>query len=134
MLRIALSLFSMINIAAGVGLAGLYLQFRSGGGVPVIVLLIGVALVVQGAFALGYLRGAGSGIRERIVQLFVAGESAAALAGLLGTLQSILYNLSPVNGDHEFGPLMAATLMATHAVVGLTYAARDERLSARRSA
>lgn len=134
MLRIALSLFSAINIAAGVGLAGLYLQFRSGGGVPVIVLLIGVALVVQGGFALGYLRGWGSGFGVRIAQLFVAGESAAALAGGLGTLQAILYNLSPVNGDQEFGPLMAATLMATHAVIGLTYAAREERLSVKRRA
>ena len=134
MLGIALAVFSVINIAAGAGLAGLYLQFRSGGGVPLIVLLIGVVLMVQGGFTLGYLRGWGSGIGERIAQLFVAGESAAALAGVLGTLQGILYNLSPVNGDQEFGPLMAATLMATHAVVGLTYAARDERLGLRRRA
>lgn len=134
MLRIALALFSVINIAAGVGLAGLYLRFRSGGGGPVLVLLIGVALVVQGGFTIGYLRGWGRGFGERIASLFVAGESAAALAGILGTLQGVLYNLRPVNGDQEFGPLMAATLMATHAVIGLTYAARDGRLNVKRSA
>lgn len=134
MLRIALALFSLINIGAGVGLAALYLQGRSGGGVPVLVLLIGGALVVQGGFTLGYLRGWGSGFGERIAQLFVAGESAAALAGVLGTLQGILYNLRPVNGDQEFGPLMSATLIATHAVIGLTYVARAGRLGVERRA
>ena len=134
MLRIALALFSVINLAVGVGLAAMYLQFRSGGGVPVLVLLIGVALVLQGGFTLGYLRNWGSAFGNRVAQLFVAGETAAALAGGLGTLQGVLYNLSPVNGDQEFGPLMSATLMATHAVIGLTYAARDGRLGVRRRA
>lgn len=134
MLRIALALFSVINIVAGVGLAGMFLQHRSGGGVPVLVLLISISFVVQGGFTLGYLRGWWSGHADRIAQLFVAGESATALAGVLGMLQGILYNLSPVNGDQEFGPLMAATLMGTHAVIGLTYAARHDKLSIKRRA
>lgn len=129
MLGVALALFSVINIVAGAAFAGLYLRFQSGGGVPVSVLLIGIAFVVQGAFTLGYLRGWWSRLGERIPRLFVAGESVAALAGVLGTLQGILYNLSPVNGDQEFGPLMAAALMGTHAIVGLSYAACHGTLS-----
>jgi len=134
MLRIALVVLSVINVAAGVGLAGLYLQFRSDGGVPVLVLLIGISLVVQGGFTLGYLRDRRSGFAATIAQLFVAGESVAALAGIVGTLQGILYNLTPVNGDHEFGPLMAATLMGTQAIIGLIYAARRETVSIKRRA
>jgi len=48
------------------------------------------------------------------------------MAGVMGTVQGILYNLNPTNGDLEFGPLMAARLIGIHAAVGLTYAARVE--------
>jgi len=131
MLRIPLFIISAVNIAAGAVVAGLYVSARGGGGVPVIVLFIGLALFVQGAYTVGYLRGWWSRSGGRATQLLVAGESTALLVGALGTLQGILYNLHPRNGDQEFGPLMAATLFATHAVVGLVYAARNERFAAR---
>lgn len=125
MLRIALFLTSLANVVAGLGLAGLYFKFRGGGGVPIIVLFIALSLFVQGVFTLGYMRGWWSQWGTRSTQLFVAGEFAAALVGTLGTLQGILYNLHPRNGDYEFGPLMAAVLMGTQAAVGLIYAARN---------
>lgn len=133
MLRIALFLFSLANIAAGLGLAGLYLRFRGGGGVPAFVLLIGLALMVQGGFTIGYLRGWWKDLREKVVWLFVAGQSAAALLGTLGTIQGILYNLYPRNGDQEFGPMTAAMLIGVHGAIGLLYAARNERLGVRLS-
>lgn len=125
MLRIALLVASLANVVAGLGLAGAYFRFRSGGGVPVIVLFIALSLFVQGAFTIGYLRGWLEEWRTRATQLFVAGESAAALVGTIGTLQGILYNLHPVNGDQEFGPLMAALLIGAQAALGLVYAARN---------
>lgn len=134
MLRISLFVVSAANIAAGAGLTGVYLRTRSGGGVPFVVLLIALSLFVQGAFTVGHLRRWWARFGERAAQLFVAGESAAALVGILGTLQGILYNLHPINGDQEFGPLMAAALFATHAVIGLTYAARNEAFKVREPA
>lgn len=131
MLRIALFLTSLANAVTGLGLAGLYFRFRSGGGVPVVVLLIALSLCVQGAFTIGYLRGWWAQLGARATQLFVAGEAAAALVGTIGTLQGILYNLHPVNGDQEYGPLMAALLMGTQAAVGLVYAARTEEVGIR---
>lgn len=131
MLRTALFLASVFNVAAGLGLAGLYFTFASAGGVPVIVLAIAVTLFVQGAFTVGYLQGWWSQLGDKATQLFVAGEAAAALIGTLGAIQGFLYNLHPRNGDQEFGPLMAAMLFAMHAVVGLIYEARQQKLSAR---
>ena len=131
MLRIALFLTSLVNTAAGLGLAGMYFRFRGGGGVPMIVLLIALSLLVQGGFTIGFMRGWWSQFGDRATQLFVAGESAAALVGTLGTLQGILYNLHPRNGDQEFGPLMAAMLIGTQAAVGLIYAARNGEFGVR---
>lgn len=128
MLGIALFFLSLANVAAGLGLAGLYFRFRGGGGVPVVVLLIALSLVVQGGFTIGYMRDWWKQLGEGARWLFVAGESAAALVGTLGTIQGILYYLHPRNGDQEFGPLMAAMLIGAQGAVGLVYAARNERL------
>ncbi len=131
MLRTALFLASAFNVTAGLGLAGLYFRFAGAGGVPILVLAIAVTLFVQGAFTVGYLEGWWSQFGDRAIQLFVAGEAAAALVGTLGTIQGILYNLHPRNGDQEFGPLMAAMLLAAHAAVGLIHEARQQKPSAR---
>lgn len=133
MLRTALVFTSLVNAVAGLGLAGLYLKLRGGGDVPVVVLLVAVCLLAQGGYTVGYLRDWWDPLGARATQLFVVGESAAAMAGVLGTVQGVLYNLNPTNGDLEFGPLMAALLIGIHAAVGLTYAARveDPRVSAK---
>ena len=126
MLRLALFLTSAVNLAAGLGLTGVYLRLRNAEDLPVMVLLVGLTLFVQGFYTIGYLRGWWSRFGERATQLFVAGQCVAALAGALETVHGILYNLYPVNGDQEFGPLTAALLLATQAALGLVFAARDE--------
>lgn len=126
MLRIALFLASVVNVAAGLGLTGVYLGSRSAEDLPIVVLLAGLSLFVQGFYTIGYLRGWWSRFGERAVQLFVAGQCVAALAGGLETVHGILYNLHPINGDQEFGPLTAAILMGTQAAIGLIFAARNE--------
>ena len=47
---------------------------------------------------------------------------------------AVLYNLQPLNGDYEIGPLLAATFMTTQAILGLVYAARNWELAVRRNA
>ena len=134
MLRLALVLASVVNIAAGLGLTGVYLKLRSAEDLPVLVLVVGVTLFVQGAYTVGYLRGWWSRFGDRATQLFIAGQCLAALGGALETVHGILYNLHPVNGDQEFGPLTAAILIGTHAVLGLIFAARNESLPVQRRA
>ena len=57
MLRIALITASIANLAAGLGLGGLWFKFRHDPGMPIVVLFIGLSLLIQGGFTLGHLRG-----------------------------------------------------------------------------
>jgi hypothetical protein len=132
--RLALFMVSLADIVAGVTLGSLWYRFRHDAGMPAIVLFVALTLFVQGAFTIGYLNGFWKRWRIPSFQLFVLGESAAALVGGVSILQGVLYNLQPVNGDFEFGPLLAATLMTTQATIGLVYAARSGELAIRRNA
>ena len=129
MLRLALILASIVNVAAGLGLGGLWFKFRHDPGMPIVVLFVGLSLLIQGGFTLGHLRGL-----WRQWSLFVAGEGAAALVGGVAILQGVIYNLNPTNGDYEWGPLMAATLMTTQATLGLIFAARSGEVGVRKNA
>ena len=134
MLRIVLFLTSLINIAAGVGLGALWFKFRDDPGMPVVVLGVALSLVIQGGFTIGHLQGVWKRLGVASFSLFVAGEGAAALVGAVAILQGVIYNLRPINGDYEFGPLMAATLMTTQATIGLIFAARSGEFGVRTNA
>lgn len=129
MVRIALIFASATNIAAGLGLGALWFKFRHDPGMPIVVLFVALSLFIQGVFTLGHLRGL-----WKQWTLFVAGESAAALVGAVAILQGVIYNLQPTNGDYEFGPLMAATLITTQATIGLIFAARSGEFGVRKNA
>jgi len=132
--RLVLLVTSLANAVAGVALASLWYKFRHDDGMPVVVLFVALSLFVQGAYTLGHLRGFWRRLGMPSFTLFVAGESAAALVGGVAILQGVLYNLHPTNGDYEFGPLLAATLMSTQATIGLVYAARSGEFPLRRNA
>lgn len=134
MLRIALILTSIANVAAGLGLGGLWFKFRNDPGMPIVVLFIALSLLVQGGFTLGHLRGIWKRWGVPSLSLFVTGESAAALVGGVAILQGVIYNLNPTNGDYEWGPLMAATLMTTQATLGLIFTARSNEFGVRKNA
>ena len=134
MLRIVLFLSSLGNIAAGTGLGALWFKFRNDPGMPIIVLGVALSLVIQGGFTIGHMRGVWKQWGLPSFSLFVAGEGAAALVGAVAILQGVIYNLNPINGDYEFGPLMAATLMTTQATVGLIFAARSGEFGVRKNA
>ena len=134
MLRLSLILASLANIAAGLGLAALWYQYRHDDGMPIVVLFVALSLFIQGGFTLGHIEGIWKRWGIPSFQLFITGEGAAALVGGVAILQGVFYNLHPINGDYEFGPLLAATLMTTQATIGLVYAARDNNFGVRRSA
>jgi len=125
-LRLVLITTSLVNSLAGLGLAFEWYRYRSDEGMPIVVLFVALSLVIQGLFTLGHIEYFWKRVGVPSSQLFVAGESAAALVGGMAILQGILYNLHPVNGDYEFGPLLAATLMSTQATLGLVFAARSD--------
>ena len=130
MVRLALILASIANVAAGLGLGALWFKFRHDSGMPIIVLFVALSLIIQGGFTLGHLRGVWKQWGLPSFSMFVAGEGAAALVGALAILQGVIYNLNPTNGDYEFGPLMAATLMTTQATIGLVFAALSPEFGA----
>ena len=132
MVRLALILASIANVAAGLGLGALWFKFRHDSGMPIVVLFVALSLIIQGGFTLGHLRGVWKQWGLPSFSMFVAGEGAAALVGALAILQGVIYNLNPTNGDYEFGPLMAATLMTTQATIGLIFAARSPEFGASR--
>ena len=134
MLRLALILASIANVAAGLGLGALWFKFRHDPGMPIVVFFVALSLLIQGGFTLGHMRGVWKQWGLPSLSLFVAGEGAAALVGAVAILQGVIYNLHPTNGDYEFGPLLAATLMTTQATIGLIFAARSEEFGVRRSA
>jgi hypothetical protein len=133
-LRLSLIIASLANSAAGVGLALLWYRYRDDPGMPIIVLFVALSLFIQGGFTLGHIDGLWKRWGIPSFQFFITGESAAALVGAVAILQGVLYNLQPVNGDYEFGPLLAATLMTTQATLGLVYAARKNGFGVRRNA
>jgi len=125
---------SLANAAGGVALVTLWYKFRHDEGMPIVVLFVALSLFVQCAFTLRHLSGLWKRWRIPSVPLFVPGESAAALVGGVAILQGVLYNLHPINGDYEFGPLLAATFMTTQATIGLVYAARSGEFAVRKNA
>jgi hypothetical protein len=133
-LRIALILASIANIAAGIGLSALWFKFRHDSGMPIVVLFVALSLFIQGGFTLGHVRGLWRQWGLPSFPLFVAGESAAALIGAVAILQGVIYNLRPINGDYEFGPMTAATLMTIQATIGLIFAARSGEFGVRKNA
>ena len=132
--RFTLTITSFANIAAGIGLAIMWYVLRYDDGMPIVVLFVGLSLLIQGAYTLGHIVDLWKRLGIPSFQLFVTGEVAAAIVGGVAILQGVLYNLHPINGDYEFGPLLAATLMTTQATIGLVYAARSDGFRVRRNA
>jgi hypothetical protein len=122
MLKIALYTLSLLNTGFGLFLSGAFLFANRDGGIPLVAFLVGVALVVQGAYTIGYAGGVFDDLHELGTQLFVAGQTLSVLAGGLAAVQGYLYNLHPRNGDYEFGPMGLGVFMAVQAIVGLFYA------------
>jgi hypothetical protein len=122
MLKTALVSLSIIVCAFGLFLTGAYFFDNVEGGIPMIALFTGLALMIQGSFTIGWAGGAFDSWKEWATQLFVSGEVASVLAGGLAAVQGFLYNMHPRHGDLEFGPMILGVFMAAQAIVGLIYA------------
>ncbi|MDQ6888528.1 MAG: hypothetical protein M3068_14750 [Gemmatimonadota bacterium] len=121
MVRLAVVLCSLCNVAAGLLLAALILVAGRDG--PVLIpLLVGLSVAVQGAYSLFYFV-ALRAPRDALTELLVLGEVAALLVGAAGAVGSFAVNVHALitHGDVEGLPTIMASLMAAQAMLVLGY-------------
>ena len=127
MLKILVMLASVTNIAGGLVLIVTWATMSQR--VPVIVLFIGIALLIQGGYTVLYLRGDLDRWRDLATGALFAGEGLSACVGAGGLIQGILHNMN--HADMEMAPVLAGFLMLAQAVLALIYLLATDRLRPR---
>jgi hypothetical protein len=127
MLKILVMLASVTNIAGGLVLIVTWATMSQR--VPVIVLFIGIALLIQGGYTVLYLRGDLDRWRDLATGALFAGEGLSACVGAGGLIQGILHNMN--HADMEMAPVLAGFLMLAQAILALVYLLATDRLRPR---
>jgi len=127
MLRLLLMLASIANCAGGLVLIATWATMWQR--VPIIVLFIGGALLIQGAYTILYLRGDLARWGDLATGALFAGEALSAVVGAGGMIQAEIHNMN--TADMEMAPVMAGLLMLAQAVLALLYLLVTDRLRAR---
>ncbi|HXL86702.1 MAG TPA: hypothetical protein VN927_05800 [Gemmatimonadaceae bacterium] len=117
MLKLLLMLASIANVAGGLVLIGTWATMWQR--VPIIVLAIGCSLLIQGAYAILYLRGDLARWGDLATGALFAGEALSAVVGAGGMIQGVLHNIN--NADMEMAPVLAGLLMLVQALLALLY-------------
>jgi hypothetical protein len=126
-LKLLLMLASVANVAGGLVLIGTWASMWQR--VPIIVLAIGGALLIQGAYTILYLRGDLARWGDLPTGALFAGEALSAVVGAGGLVQSVAHNLS--NADMEMAPVLAGLLMLVQALLALLYLLTTNQLRPR---
>lgn len=123
-MRTVLMTLSAMNVMFGVFVAVLYFLTEAP---PLMMLALAVGLLAQGGYTLWFLS---RDARQEDVwptNLLLVGETLALMVGLGGLVISVVNNVNPVGGDHEYGPMAVAGLIAAHAFVALfIHAVRED--------
>ena len=127
MLRLLLMLASFANCAGGLVLIGTWATMWQR--VPIIVLVIGGSLVIQGGYTILYLHGELDRWRDLATGALFAGESLSAVVGAGGLIQGIAHNIN--NADMEMAPVLAGLLMLVQALLALLYLVHTDKLRPR---
>ena len=117
MLRLLVMLASFANCAGGLVLIGTWATMWQR--VPIIVLVIGGSLLIQGGYTILYLHGEFDCWRDLATGALFAGESLSAVVGAGGLIQGIAHNIN--NADMEMAPVLAGLLMLVQALLALLY-------------
>jgi hypothetical protein len=99
--------------------------------VPIIVLLIGGSLLIQGGYTVLYLHGDLDRWRHLGTGALFAGECLSACVGAGLLIQGIIHNATSPDG--EMVPVLAGFLMVTQAAIALVYVFTADRLRPRLS-
>jgi hypothetical protein len=97
--------------------------------VPVIVLFIGAALFIQGAYTILYVHGDLDRWRDLSTGALFAGECLSACAGAVLLIQGIIHNAN--TDDGEAAPVLAGFLVLSQALLALIYLFTFDRLRPR---
>jgi hypothetical protein len=124
MLKMLLMLASIANCAGGIVLIATWATMWQR--VPIIVLLIGASLLIQGAYTILYLRGDLDPWGRLATGALFAGEALAGCVGAGGLVQGIIHNIN--NADMEMAPVLAGVLMLGQALLALLYLLANDRL------
>jgi len=127
MLRLLLMLASFANCAGGLVLIATWGAMWQR--VPIIVLFIGGALLIQGGYTILYLHRELDGWGGIATGALFAGEGISACVGAAGLIQGIIHNMN--TADMEMAPVLAGFLMLAQAVLALIYLFVNDRLRPR---
>jgi hypothetical protein len=117
MLRLMLMAASFANCLGGLVLIATWATMWQH--VPLIVLLIGASLLIQGGYTILYLHGELKPWSDIATGALFAGEGIAACVGAAGLVQGIIHNIN--HADMEMAPVLAGLLMLAQAVLALIY-------------
>jgi ABC-type transport system involved in multi-copper enzyme maturation permease subunit len=123
-LKLILKVASLANVAGGLVLILTWAAMWQR--VPVIVVLIGASLLIQGAYSLLYLEGQLNRWADLATGALFAGEGLAACVGAGGLIEGIIHNIN--NNDMEMAPVLAGFLMLLQALLVLAYLIFTDRL------
>jgi ABC-type transport system involved in multi-copper enzyme maturation permease subunit len=123
-LKLILKVASLANVAGGLVLIFTWAAMWQR--VPVIVVLIGASLLIQGAYSLLYLEGQLNRWADLATGALFAGEGLAACVGAGGLIEGIIHNIN--NNDMEMAPVLAGFLMLLQALLVLGYLIFTDRL------
>ena len=124
MLKLLLTLSSIANCAGGLVLVATWMAMWQR--VPIIVLFIGSALLIQGGYTILFFTGSLDSWGDLATGALFAGESLALCVGAFGLVQGITYNMR--SADMEMAPVLAGLLMVTQAALALVYLLVSERV------
>lgn len=116
LMKAATFTLSILNVAAGMGLFVLYVSQSSP---PAFVLVLSLALLVQGSYTVAFISGALRSHHEVARRAQLGGSTLALVAGTIGFAAGLLANIDPVNADPEYGPMTIALLIAGHGLFSL---------------
>jgi hypothetical protein len=117
MLKLLLMLSSLANCLGGLVLIATWATMWER--VPIIVLFIGGALLIQGGYTLLYLQNVLEPWGDVAKGALLAGECLAAFVGAVGLVEGIIHNIH--HADMEMAPVLAGFLMVSQAGLGLLY-------------
>ena len=137
MLKTLVSFSSFMNVLGG---AVLVVTFGANAltdprrHVPIVVLIIGVSMMIQGLYCLGYTLDWWAAWGALPSGALLAGQLISACAGAALLIYGVFYNARSSHGDFEPAPLLAGLMIVVNALLALVLLAWSGALMPKRSA
>lgn len=135
MLKNLASVSSFMNILGGavlVAIFGANALTDPSRHVPIVVLVIGLSMMIQGLYSLGYTHDWWEAWGELPSGALLAGQLISACAGTALLVYGVFYNARSSRGDFEPAPLLAGLMIVVNALLALLLLATSGTLMPRR--